>query len=235
MQYAVDIALCLIFFITVAVSVKKGFFYSLFELVGYLVSVLLAKGFSSKLSPIVFESVLKEPASKKIASVLGDAGTVNYKDAVEEIFDKIPTWAEGIVKSLGIDEKAITESLASSDLSGNNAVETIMNKIVSPIGISVVQIILFALSVIAFMFVLKVVVRLLNKIIKKLPVFKGLNSVLGGVLGAAKGAVLVIIAAVLVIALSGLFGSEKFVDAVSDSFIVSSIKGILTQVSGFTA
>ena len=43
----------------------------------------------------------------------------------------------------------------------------------------------------------------------------------------------VIVAAVIVLSVSGLTGSEEFVDAVNSSFIVSSVKGILTQISGY--
>lgn len=232
MQYAVDLVLCAIFGITVAVAVKKGFFYTLFELFGYLISFVLAKTFSAQVAPVAFEMILEKPLSEKIASMLGEAGTMNYTDAIDKVFEKIPVWAQGIAESVGIEKEALAASVTSADLQGANAVETIMNKIVTPIGTSVIQTIIFAISVIAFMFVLKVVIKLLNKIIKKLPVIKRFNSALGGVLGAAKGVIIVIVAAVIVIAVSGVSGSEEFIQAVNDSVIVTSIKGILTQISG---
>lgn len=235
MQYAVDLILLAVLAITVVVSAKKGFFYSLFELAGYLISVLFAKLFSAQVAPNVFETLLKEPLSKKVSSILGSGATVNYKDAATEIFNKIPSWAEGLIKSMGIDQESVVNSLSSADLSGENVLETVMNKVVTPIATSVLQLIIFAVCALVFMFVLKVVVKLLNKIIKKLPVFKGLNSVLGAVLGAFKGLVVVFIIAVIISALSGLSGSEEFVNSVSNSFFISSIKGILTQISGYTA
>lgn len=233
MQYAVDLVLCAIFGITVAIAVKKGFFYTLFELFGYLISLVLSKAFSEQLAPAVYTAVLEKPITENVASALGDAGAVGYTEAIEGFFDKIPLWAQGIVEGIGISKESLIENVSAADLQGNNAVETIMNKIVTPIATSVMQVIIFAISVIAFMFVLKVVIKLLNKIIKKLPVIKRFNSALGGVLGAAKGVIIVVIAAVIVLAVSGLTGSEEFVDAVNSSFIVNSVKGILTQISGY--
>ena len=233
MQYAVDLVLCAVFGITVAIAVKKGFFYTLFELFGYLISFVLAKASSEQLAPSVYSAVLEKPVTQSVASALGETGTVGYTEAIEGFFDKIPLWAQGIVEGIGISKESLIENVSAADLQGNNAVETIMNKIVSPIGISVVQVVIFAVSVIAFMFVLKVVIKLLNKIIKKLPVIKRFNSLLGGVLGALKGAIIVVIASVIVLAVSGLSGSEEFVEAVNNSFIIESIKGILTGISGY--
>lgn len=233
MQYAVDLVLCAIFGITVAIAVKKGFFYTLFELFGYLISLVLAKASSEQLAPAVYSAVFEKTAAEKVAAALGETGTVGYTEAIESFFDKIPLWAQGIAEGIGISKESLINNVTSADLQGNNAVETIMNKIVTPIATSVMQVIIFAISVIAFMFVLKVVIKLLNKIIKKLPVIKRFNSALGGVLGAAKGAIIVIVAAVIVLSVSGLTGSEEFVDAVNSSFIVSSVKGILTQISGY--
>lgn len=233
MQYAVDLVLCAIFGITVAIAVKKGFFYTLFELFGYLISLVLAKASSEQLAPAVYSAVFEKTAAEKVAAALGETGTVGYTEAIESFFDKIPLWAQGIAEGIGISKESLINNVTSADLQGNNAVETIMNKIVTPIATSVMQVIIFAIAVIAFMFVLKVVIKLLNKIIKKLPVIKRFNSALGGVLGAAKGAIIVIVAAVIVLSVSGLTGSEEFVDAVNSSFIVSSVKGILTQISGY--
>ena len=233
MQYAVDLVLCAVFGITVAIAVKKGFFYTLFELGGYIVSFVSAKIFSEAFAPSVYSGVLEKPITDKVAETLGETGTMGYTEAIEGFFDKIPLWAQGIVEGIGISKESLIENVSTADLQGNNAVETIMNKIVAPIGISVMQVVIFAISVIAFMFVLKVVIRLLNKIIKKLPVIKRFNSLLGGVLGALKGAIIVVIVAIIVLSVSGLSGSEEFAHAVNSSFIVNSVKGILTEISGY--
>lgn len=233
MQYAVDLILCAVFGITIAVSVKKGFFYTLFELGGYIISFVTAKIFSEQLAPSVYSTVLEKPVTERVAEALGETGTVGYTEAIEGFFEKIPLWATGIVEGIGISKESLIDNVNAADLQGNNAVETIMNKIVAPIATSVIQVAVFAISVIVFMFVLKVVIRLLNKIIKKLPVIKGFNRVLGGVLGALKGAIIVVIVSVIVLAVSGLSGSEEFVEAVNSSFIVNSIRGILTEISGY--
>lgn len=233
MQYVIDLVLCAIFGITIAVSVKKGFFYTLFELFGYIISFVSAKLFSEAIAPSVYSAVLEKPITDKVAEALGETGTMGYTEAIEGFFEKIPLWATGIAESIGISKESLIENVNAADLQGSNAVETVMNKIVSPIGISVIQVVVFAISVIAFMFVLKVVIRLLNKIIKKLPVIKGFNKALGGVLGAAKGAIIVVIVAFIMLAVSGATGSEEFVDAVNNSFIASSVKEILTEISGY--
>ena len=80
---------------------------------------------------------------------------------------------------------------------------------------------------------LKFVVRLLDKVIKKLPAIKQINSGLGFVLGAVKGILVVIIAALLVGVIAGLTGNEKFIEAANNSHIIETVKGLLKSISGY--
>lgn len=235
MNYIVDIILAVIFVLTIIISAKKGFFATLFELAAYVVSMIAAKVFSASLAPTVFDQIFRQSAEHSLANALGDAGTANYSDQIESFLDKIPGWANGIMDVIGVNKENVSAQLSQIDLSGKNAVETIMNKIVTPVGIAVIQTILFVIIAFVLMIVLRFVVKLLNKFIKKLPAVKQINSGLGAVLGAVKGVLLVIVLALIIGLVSNAVGSSEFADSVDNSLIIKSIHGLLTSISGYVA
>ena len=233
MEYIIDIALGIVFILTVVISAKKGFFKTLFELLAYIIALIGAKIGSVALAEAVYSAVLKNPVQAKISEMLGDVGSVDYKTAIETLTSAIPDWADGLMKTIGIDKAQLLDQVSSAELSGSNAVESIMNKLVNPIGTAVMQTLLFVVLVFVLMIVLKFIVKILNKIIKKLPAFKQLNSGLGAVLGVLKGALVVVVIAVIISVVSGFTGSQQFVDFVDGSVIINSVKGLLASISGY--
>ena len=232
MEYIVDIFLILVFGTVIITSMKKGFFKSLFDLCGTIISIILARFLSEGFALQGYNIFVKKAAEAYLGSALGEAGTKDYALQAEEIINSIPDALNGIMSLMGIDKQAIIEKVSDVNLGGNNLIESIMTNVVEPVGTAVVQFVLFVLMAVALGFVLKAVVKFLNSIIKKLPAVKQFNSALGAVLGAVQGFVIVVIISTLIGIVASFIGNEAFNEAVSNSVIIATAENIVSVVSG---
>ncbi len=233
MSYIIDILLVAVLVVTAVVAAKKGFFATLFDLAGYVVSFVAAKICSSSFAPKIFTQYFETYIKDRITSSLGDVATADYSAQIESAIESIPDSLSGVMELIGIDRAQLVEQVSNADISGENLINNIMDNIAQPVGVAVIRTILFIVLTIAFSFVLKLVVRLLDKVIKKLPAVKRINSGLGFALGAVKGVLVVIIVALLVGVVAGLTGNDAFIKAAEDSLIIDTVKGLLKSISGY--
>ncbi len=232
MTYIADIIIIAVFFITVIVSYKKGFFRSLFDLIGTLISVFAARVLSASLAPQGFEMFIKEPARATLANTLGAAGTTDYGAQVESAISSIPDSFSGIMNLIGIDKQAILDKVSASELAQGNLVDNIMESIVTPVGTAIIQFVLFVILAVVFTLALKIVVRLLDFIIKKLPVVKSVNKGLGIVIGVLRGLITVIIVSMLIGTVVSFIGNEEITQAVNSSVIIPAVQNLMSSFSG---
>ena len=234
MEYIVDIIIAVIFGAIVISSIRKGFFKSLFELAGTLISLAISRFLSESFAPVAFDSFIRKGAATYLEKALGSVGTKDYALQAQETLNSIPEALNGIMSLMGIDKELILEKIQSADLGGNNMVESLMSGVVEPVGTAILQFILFIILTVVVGFVLKFVVRLLDGIIKKLPAVKQLNTTLGAVFGVLRGIIVVAIISMLVGILASFIGNEKFIDIVNNSVIVDTFQKAISTISGAT-
>ena len=232
MEYIVDIIIAVIFGAIVIDSVRKGFFKSLFELAGTLISLAISRLLSESFATVAFNSFIRKGAEAYLEKALGSVGTKDYALQAQETINSIPEALNGIMNLMGIDKELILEKIQSADLGGSNLIESLMINVVEPIGTAIVQFILFIILAVAVGFLLKVVVRLLDGIIKKLPAVKQLNTTLGAVFGILRGIIVVAIISMLIGILASFIGNEKFIDIVNNSVIVDTFQNAISTISG---
>ncbi|MBO7319450.1 MAG: CvpA family protein, partial [Clostridia bacterium] len=124
------------------------------------------------------------------------------------------------------------EKIQGADLGGANLVESLMTNVVEPVATAVVQFILFVVLAVAVGFILKVVVRLLDGIIKKLPAVKQLNKGLGAVFGVLRGIIVVAVISMLLGIIASFIGNEEFIELVNNSVIVDAFRNAISVISG---
>ncbi|MDD6012955.1 MAG: CvpA family protein [Oscillospiraceae bacterium] len=234
MAYIVDILMVLLFGALIIASVKKGFFASLFDLVGTLISVITARLLSDAFAPKAFDTFIRGGAESYLTNALGEVGTKDYAAQAMAAIDSIPDSLNGIMSLMGVDKQMITEKIASAQGSGGNLIDTLMTNVVEPVGTAVARFVLFVLLCVVVGFVLKIVIRLLNSIIKKLPAVKQLNGVLGAVFGVLRGLIVVVIVSMLIALLASVVKNEAFISAVNSSVIISTVRNFISTVSGIT-
>ena len=232
MTYIADIIIIAVFFLTVFVSYKKGFIRSLFDLIGTLLAFTAARIFSQSLAPQGYEMLISKPARAALSSSLGKVGTTDYGAQVEEAIASIPDSFSGIMELIGIDKQAILDQVSASELAQGNLVDTIMNKVVEPVGTAVIQFVLFVILAVVLTVAIKVAVRLLDFIVKKIPAVKQLNSSLGILVGVLRGLLTVIIVSMVIGLVAGFTGNEEIIEAVNSSMIIGSVQNLVSAISG---
>lgn len=232
MTYIVDIILVVIFALVILTSAKKGFFKSLVDLVGSLVAVFTARLLSESAATAVFDGFVAKGAENALSQSLGEAGSVNYAEQIENALASLPAGLNGILQIMGIDSQSLTEKLADVNLNGDNLVESLMNTVVIPLGTAVVQFVLFVILAIAMIFVVKLFAKVIDKIVKKLPVIKGFNKTMGAVFGIFRGLIIVVIISMLVSVVIGFTGNEMLIESVENSMIINAVRGTMTSLTG---
>lgn len=234
MEYIVDIIILVIFAAIVISSIRKGFFKSLFELAGTLISLAISRALSEGFAPQVFDTFIKKGAEAYLANALGDVGTKDYVLQAQETLNSIPEALNGIMSLMGIDKQMLLEKVQNADLGGANLVESLMSSVVGPVATAVVQFVLFVILAVVVGFVLKIVVKLLDGVIKKLPAVKQLNTGLGAVFGVLRGIIVVAIISMLISIIASFIGNETFIEVVNNSIIVDTFQNAISAVSGAT-
>ncbi len=227
----IDLILLAIMALIIYISVKSGFFKTLFDLVAYVFAVVLARNFSAVLAQTAFDSFIRNGAQSYLESSLQGIGTTDYVTQAEQVVESIPEGLRGLMQILGYNEQALISQISSSDLGGSNLVETLMNSVVEPVGIALMQFVLFVILAIVLLIAGKVIVFLLNKIVKKMPVIKRLNALLGGLLGFVKGGALIIIIASVLSVIASASDNSAFIDTVNSSILVTSLKDVIADFS----
>lgn len=233
MTYIVDIILVAVFALIILLSAKKGFFRSVIDFAGSMIAVLLARAFSESYAKTAFDSFIAPGAEKLLAQNLGDVGTTDYAQQVENALNSLPEGLDGILQIMGIDSQSIMDKASSGvNLNGENLVESLMNSVVTPIGTAVVQFILFVVFAIVLIFAIKFFGRLFDKIFKKLPVIKGLNKSLGAVFGILRGLIIVVIVSMLISVVVSFTNSEMLITSVENSIIINAVRGTVSSLIG---
>lgn len=234
MAYIVDIILVAIFALTVLISAKKGFFRSFIDFAGSMIAVLIARTMSATYAKNAFDSFIAPGAEKLLAQNLGQFGTTDYTQQVDNAINSLPEGLDGILQIMGIDSQTIMEQAATEgvNLNGDNLVETLMNTVVTPIGTAVLQFILFVIFAIALIFLIRVFGKIFDKIFKKLPVIKGLNKSLGAVFGILRGLITVVIVSMLISIIVSFTNSDNLITSVDNSIIVNAVSGTVSSLIG---
>ncbi len=233
MAYIVDIILVVIFALVIIISAKKGFFRSFIDFAGSMIAVVIARVLSETFAEGVFDSIIAPGARKLLAQNLGDVGTTDYSQQIENAINSLPEGLDGILQIMGINSQSIMDKATEGvNLNGDNLVETLMNSVVTPVGTAVLQFVLFVILAVALIFIIKGSARIFDKIFKKLPVIKSLNKSLGAVFGVLRGIFIVVIVSMLISVVVSFTGNEALIANVENSIIVKAVSGMVSSLIG---
>ncbi len=228
MSIILDVILLAIFVAFILVAAKKGFVLTFLELIAVVVALIV----SYQLSPVVAQATYDKVVEPKIIETVEQKidETVDISATSEQatvIIDSIPKFMVKYAASVGVDTEEIKEKISSEELSSENIAIQLTQRIAQPIAIGALTVIFFLLISAVLLFVLRLLAQLLSKSIK-IPIMKKTNSVLGGVIGACKGLLVVIfICTILDFLFSGSEG--EIAEIVNKSYIM----GMLDDINPF--
>ncbi|MBE6774233.1 MAG: hypothetical protein E7544_08420 [Ruminococcaceae bacterium] len=234
MAYIADIILIAIFALVIIISAHKGFFKSLIDFAGSFIAIIAARVLSSTFAVPVYDSLVKHGVENTLISRLGEGASVDYTQQLEEVINALPESISGVLQMMGLDREMLAEKISSANLNGENLIESLMNTVITPVATAVIQFIMFAFLAIVLIIIIKFLGRLLDKIIKKLPVIKGFNKTLGGVFGVLRGVIDVVVVSLLISVVAGFVSNQEFMVAVDSSIIINAVRNIFTSLVGIS-
>lgn len=229
----IDIILILIFAATVFVGVKRGFVSSVLELLAVLASLFFAYLFSDSFSAWLYNNFVEGKIINSVTSLIPTslsraAQTSGVEVTLNNIKDTLGDALAPLTSVLNINFNELFKDVGNISVAGmstHEIAQTITQNVIEPIASKALYWISFAILFFVFSFAFRLIVMLIEKIIKMTP-FKGANGLLGGLLGVVKGIitvfVLVIILKVIasVNAVDANSNSAKFTEMINDSKIV---------------
>lgn len=167
-------------------SAKKGFAKTVLELVAIFVAYFLASTFSGMIAGWVYDTYVGDSLVVSIETELNNAA-----DAT--ITEVIPDYLVSGAQSLGIYDDIIN----SQKETARETALLLGENVAKPVVTTLVRLISAAVIFIVSMFILKLIIRAVNKIFK-LPLIRSVNSFLGGLLGIVKGSAAILLLCVVV-------------------------------------
>ena len=212
LSLVLDAILVLILVMTIIDGRRKGFFTTIFSLLATVIAVVVARGYSAPLAEWANENFVHNIAVNALANSI----SAYIGDGSQAIINAIPDYITNAAQSSGVAIQDIVSNLGSS-VDATSISEQIYSGIYGIIILPVLSVIAFLIIFAISKFVLSFAVRLIDRIFR-LPVLKGLNKTLGGVIGAVKGVLIIGIISVLLV-VSAPIMPEEFSSAVVGSTI----------------
>ncbi len=222
MTLLLDIILVGIFVVLVAAASKKGFVLTVLEVVAIIAALFCASYISEPMAQGSYDMFLKGNVVKVINSEI-DGKTASAKIG-DVAYEAIPQYAIDFAECAGINTQSVKKNINSTVekavKSGNlkEIGEKIEENCVRPIAVPAIRIILFFVFFVILLLIFRLLAKAVSKAVK-LPIVGTMDTVLGGLIGAVRGAaVLIIISTVFATMLSS--GESDFAVAVRESKVI---------------
>lgn len=220
-----DGILILIFVSFILVGRKKGFIKTVLSLVVTVVSILIAREYSPAVAQWVNDNFVHEMGVKWLTNLISD----NISSGAQAIAEMIPkAISEAVASFTDTSVEALLSGVA-TDAQIAAAAEKIYVAAENAFILSVVSAIVFLVIFAISSAILSIGVSLINAI-AKLPVLKGLNKLLGGVLGAIKGAIGLSVICPLLSTVARLFADSPLQVAVDGSQIIQFVMKLISSI-----
>lgn len=195
----IDIILLAIVIIVAKLGAKQGFAKAVVGFASVVIAFVLAMALCKPVSNLVYESVaepsLVEGISESIEEKIDKSAPGQSKKemlaAMKEYVDSLPGFVKDAVDTK--DLSAAIDDAADKEKAGIDAIsKEICDATFRPIVVTLVSVFIFSIIFIIMGIVTKIVAKAL-KIVNKIPVLGTVNQLLGGVIGALKGIVIVLV------------------------------------------
>ena len=179
-----DVIIALVLLIPIIWGSRRGLLDAIFRLgrktIVFIVACLLVKPISQVIKRLIYPTVFD-----RTLSYFGEEGGTIF--SAESMLEKVP---EGVKSTLAATGYNLEEMAADAATQSDMMVESFASSIADIVSNAVSFVIAFAGIVLIGSLLLLILRPLLNGIVKKLPVVKTVNKILGGIFGAVVGLLL---------------------------------------------
>jgi len=226
-----DLIVVFIFGLFIFIGVKNGFIKSVVGLLGSFGAMLVAGLLSRPIAIGIFDLFFKGSLTEKISSGLMNSGGAQASEKAAAVLDGLPGFLSGYVQA-GDLQGQLEGAVSGAVGTATNAVVALL----SPLFITFIQYIVFFVLFLAAAVAVRVFGKVLEGIFRA-PVLGSANRLLGGVFGALRALILLLIAGLILFLIAPSPGKESLVsrETLNQSVLFSyfySTKNLLVSLFG---
>lgn len=186
----IDIILGLIILVTVIRNAIRGFIKSLIVMMKSALAIFLAYLFNAPLARGISAWLFEDMSRGWVNSIMLSTEHKSGGYALYQIFDGIPEWFVNVTMSNGIEQEKVNYYFVEKNLASSEIVEEFSYPLGSALSMLISRIIAFVVLFIVIEIILIFVGKLLNRL-SDAPIWKGINILLGALMGAMISAAIV--------------------------------------------
>ncbi len=216
MGYILDIAVILIFVYLVLRGRKIGFVRSVIGLAGIVAAVVLAFTLSGPLANGIYSAFVQKPVIAAVEISVNEAiantGSAAIGDNLQVAQQALPSFVQNLMDKNGISlsEVALTFVNNGTSTVGAQVATAVEQQVVKPVATVVMRYAVGIILLLVLLIAAGLLTRVISRIVRITPL-KGLDGLLGGVLGAVKGVVWVLLLTTVVQLIAGFATVDAFI------------------------
>lgn len=220
LQFILDILLLAVFALTIIVCAQRGFVRTVLSMLSVLLALALAVALSRASAPILYDAFVEQPATQLVEKQIDETIDIDgTKQQAIAVIEDLPLGLRELAAAIGVDFDALMREINEKNVASSNIAHRLTEGIVKPIALPILQTLSFFAYYIVLSLLLRLAIRLLDKF-TRLPVLKSANKLLGGLLGAVKGILYLILICTVLRLLASFAAESTLAQAVTDSTVV---------------
>ena len=226
--FVIDLILIALWGGMVLWAMARGFFATALTLGAWIVSLTLSGVLSAALAQPLYEVLFANTARTLIESNIDSAIQGSQAaQAARQVIADLPEALKHLAQMTGISTGSLIENLQSSAFNSASAAELLEQAVVAPIVTAAFRLILSIVLFAMLFFAARLITRQIAKL-RRLPVLKQADKLLGAALGLLKGALLVFVTALGLRAAAALgIGGEAFAEATEQSLLIRAAMSVI--------
>ena len=217
LSVVIDIALVAVFVGAIIKGRKNGFVKMILSIIAAIVAILIAKEYCEPVSLWIEENLIRNAAINSIANVL----SFNIGGTIQNAVDSMPDYILNAAEYAGVEIESFVSGVITTETVGT-ATNAIYSAVKDFAIIPAAKIVAFFVIYAIANAVLSIGISFINKIFK-LPILKGLNRLLGAVIGGIKGFFEIYIISAAVGFLSMLIPDHEITQAITNTVIQNAL------------
>lgn len=225
MEYILDLIFIALAVVMIILGAKKGLIKALLDGLSTIASGIIAYILATPVAKVIYDAFVRGVVKSEFLKGLNDSGTDfgSISEKVNALVNELPEGALAIASKFGFDVNgAISNVVSSAPDSNESLVETLMTNIGDNIFLTITEAVTMIALFIIVSIALTFVIRLLNKVVKKLPVIKQANKLAGGLLGLVKAVVIIFVVSTVLVFVQ----NEELAPMINSSVILKVVNDI---------
>lgn len=202
MEYILDLIFIALAVVMIILGAKKGLIKALLDGLSTIASGIIAYILATPVAKVIYDAFVRGIVKSEFLKGLNESGTDfgSISEKVNALVSELPEGALNIASKFGFNVNGAISNVVNTAPDSNEAlVETLMTNIGDNIFLTITEAVTMIALFIIVSITLTFVIRLLNKVVKKLPVIKQANKLAGGLLGLVKAVVIIFVASTVLV------------------------------------